>query len=93
MSLAALLVLCSGQTQPPNAHASINGLKLPDLLMFAKKDPRIEQVARALCRLNGVDPDRVGFPFPDGPLWEYYIHEAMKFIAEDDAMEEMHRAK
>jgi hypothetical protein len=60
-------------------------MKPQDLLMFAAKDPRIEKIARSICRLNGANPDRVGFPFPDGPLWEYYIPEAMKFLAELDA--------
>lgn len=56
-----------------------------DLLALARQDPRIERVARALCIVRGIDPDHVGPPFPDGPLWEVYIPEAMRFLAQLDA--------
>lgn len=56
-----------------------------DLLALAGQDPRIERVARALCIVRGIDPDHVGPPFPQGPLWEFYIPEAMRFLAQLDA--------
>jgi hypothetical protein len=48
-------------------------------------DPRIEAVARAICQAKGIDPDHVGPPFPEGPLWEFFIPDAALFIKEYDA--------
>jgi len=71
---------------PPNYYAVLPpNAPIKDLELFAKKDPRIETVARAICRLRGIDPDHVGFPYPDGPVWEYMIPQAMLFLAEHDA--------
>jgi len=59
-----------------------------DLEKIAAADPRIEFVARALCRARGIDPDFVGFPYPPGePVWETFIIEARDLIAGDDAAE------
>lgn len=64
-------------------------------------DQKIEAVARALCILDGRDPDqttrlpggRVGFQAtvaatsPDGPLlWEAYKAEAEKFVVVAEAL-------
>lgn len=72
---------------PPNFYAVVPpGTPTRDLLEFTKRDPRIERVARAICRLRGIDPDHEGPPFPEGPIWELFIPEAMKFLAELDAV-------
>ena len=71
---------------PPNAHAMLPpGTRILDVIVFAKNDPRIERVARAICRLRGIDPDHQGPPFPEGPVWETLIPQAMMFLAELDA--------
>jgi hypothetical protein len=51
-------------------------------------DKRVEAVARAICVARGVDPDHVGAPFPDGPIWEFFIPDAVLFLAEYDAASE-----
>jgi hypothetical protein len=48
-------------------------------------DLRIEAVARAICKAKGIDPDHVGPPFPEGPLWEFFIVDAALFLKEYDA--------
>ena len=73
--------------QSPNYYAVVPpNVRTLDLLEFTKRDPRIERVARAICRLRGIDPDHEGPPFPEGPIWELFIPEAMKFLAELDAV-------
>ena len=97
--LVVFLVALSAQTSnkaarmvevqpPPNAHAMLPpGTRILDVIIFVRNDPRIERVARAICRLQGIDPDHEGPPFPEGPVWELKIPEAMKFLAELDAAE------
>jgi hypothetical protein len=94
--LVAVLVAVSGQTKPPSATQVKPpnyfvmippGTQVVDLLPYTKRDPRIEAVARAICRLKGIDPDHEGPPFPRGPIWELFIPQAMLFIAEDDAVD------
>ncbi|MGL4890626.1 MAG: hypothetical protein ACRC52_07475 [Aeromonas veronii] len=52
-------------------------------------DPRIETVARALCRADGCDPNKgAGF----GVLWEVYIPDAKDHIAAYDALRKMEKA-
>lgn len=48
---------------------------------------RVEAVARAICRAKGIDPDHVGPPFPQGPLWEFFVPDAILFLQELDAAE------
>lgn len=57
-----------------------------DLERIAASDPRIEYIARAICRARGIDPDYRGFPYPPGPVWEIYIVRARDLIAAFDAM-------
>jgi len=82
--LVALLVAGADQKKP---KAQV------DLEKIAASDPRIEFVARAICKARGLDPDHMGFPYPPGePLWEAYIIEARDLIAADDAAEQwIHR--
>jgi hypothetical protein len=58
-----------------------------DLERIAASDPRIEFVARSICRARGLDPDHDDLPYP-GPLWERFILEARDLLAADDAAEE-----
>jgi len=58
-----------------------------DLERIAAADPRIEVVARALARSQGLDPDHEAFPYP-GPLWERYVLEARDYLTERDAVDE-----
>jgi hypothetical protein len=97
--LVAVLVAVSAQTnsptptqiKPPNFYVMIPpGTQIIDLLPFASKDPRVERVARAICRLKGIDPDHEGPPYPQGPIWEFFIPQAMQFIAQYDALETPH---
>ena len=46
---------------------------------------RVEAIARAICRARGINPDHVGPPYPQGPLWEYFIPDAIQFLEELDA--------
>ena len=41
---------------------------------------RVERVARAKCRANGIDPDHIGDPY-NGPVWRLYVTEARSFLA------------
>ena len=77
VSLIALLALGADQAKP---RAQI------DLERIARSDPRIEFVARAICRARGLDPDHDAPPYP-GPLWESFILEARDLIAADDAVD------
>ena len=69
--------------------------------MTEENDPRIERVARALCEVDGKDPDaehqtreretkRVGnameFGYKSIPNWQVYAKEATKFVAAFDAL-------
>jgi len=54
--------------------------------VYALGDPRIEAVARALCRAKGIDPDHTGYPYPDGPVWETLIPKAREFVLSYDAV-------
>lgn len=75
VGLAALLLIgAGGQSTSPH--------KLP-----AQVSSRVEAVARAICRSRGLDPDHRGPPFPAGPLWEYYVPEALLFVEEYDTLE------
>ena len=58
-----------------------------DLENIARQDPRIEPIARALCRAHGLDPDHDAFPYP-GPLWERFIIEARDYLVERDTYDE-----
>jgi hypothetical protein len=63
-------------------------------------DEKIEAVARALCKLDGLNPDQrtpgqraAGFQIPAGdppddgpPLWECYKAEAERFVVASDAL-------
>jgi hypothetical protein len=66
-----------------------------------ENDPRIECVARAICKAEGEDPDaehlthenettRVGAAYQSGPKsipnWQDYKKEATKFVAAFDAL-------
>lgn len=76
----------SSHVQPPNFYAIVPPkMGVHDLVLFAARDKRIELVARAICRLRGIDPDFQGFPYSDGPVWEYMIPQAMLFLAQLDA--------
>jgi len=55
---------------------------------IAAHDPRIEFVARAICRARGIYPDYQGFPYPPGPVWETFILQARDFLAADDAADQ-----
>ena len=69
--------------------------------MTDENDPRIERVARALCQVDGKDPDaehqtderetkQVGnarqFGYKNIPSWRDYVTEATKFVAAFDAL-------
>lgn len=47
---------------------------------------RVERVARAKCRANGINPDHEGDPYA-GPVWRLYLAEARTFVAMLDAAE------
>lgn len=64
-----------------------------NLEKIAHSDPRIEVVARAMCRAKGIDPDHQGPPYPDGPIWEFFILEARDFLAAYDAVNEWKRQR
>lgn len=53
-------------------------------------DPRIEQVARALCKANGINPDCEQLRLDGGhermPMWEAYIVPAKEHIAAFDVL-------
>lgn len=92
LPVVVLVGLCGqAKTLPgvsPNYYAVVPpAARTIDLLDFARRDPRIERIARAICRLRGIDPDHKGPPFPEGPVWELFIPEAMRFLAELDAAE------
>jgi len=80
VSLIALLVGIGAGLQHQKPKEQIN------LERIAKSDPRIEFVARAICRARGLDPDHDAPPYP-GPLWESFILEARDLIAADDAVD------
>jgi hypothetical protein len=80
LTIASLIVIGADVPKKPRAQL--------DLEKIAASDPRIEFVARAICKARGLDADHVGFPYPPGqPLWESYIVEARDLIAADDAAE------
>jgi hypothetical protein len=58
-----------------------------DLENIAAADPRIEVIARALCRAHGLDPDHDAFPYP-GPLWERFVLQAKDYLTESDAYDQ-----
>ena len=69
--LLALLCLAAGQKHMVPVPAQVSA--------------RVEAVARAICRARGINPDHVGPPYPQGPVWEFFIPEAIEFLKELDA--------
>jgi hypothetical protein len=81
-----LLLLLLFVALSAESHVSRKGLILtPPKPVLNTGDPRIEAVARAICQAKGIDPDHIGPPFPEGPLWEFFIPDAALFIKEYDA--------
>jgi hypothetical protein len=69
--------------------------------MTDENDPRIERVARALCQVDGKDPDAEHqtderetrqvanarqFGYKSIPNWQDHVEEAKKFVAAFDAL-------
>jgi hypothetical protein len=77
------LLLLTGQSTKPLAPT----LKAPPGAAFFS-DKRVVAVARAICIARGIDPDHVGPPFPEGPLWEFFVPDALLFLQEYDAAKE-----
>lgn len=77
--------MLAGDGRPPGFYLQVPA-HIRDLEAIAKADPRIERVARAICRQRGIDPDHRGPPFPDGPVWELFIPQAAEFVAAMDAL-------
>jgi hypothetical protein len=71
----------SRKAPTPLAHAQPRSLIYEDYIA----NKRVEAVARAICLARGVNPDHVGAPFPEGPIWEFFIPDAVLFLAEYDA--------
>jgi hypothetical protein len=76
VGLVALLLCAAGGQQKLRSYHPIP----------THVDARVEAVARAICRARGINPDHVGPPFPQGPLWEFYIPQAVEFVDEYDAL-------
>ena len=74
-----LVILAGGGQQKPRSQL--------DLEALAASDPRIEVVARALCRAHGLDPDHDSPPYP-GPLWERFIIQAHDYLVARDTYDE-----
>jgi hypothetical protein len=56
-------------------------------------EKRIEEVARALCRATGKNPDEMQIDRPKQlPQWLLYELEARKFIAAYDVLSRQNRA-
>jgi len=92
--LVGLAVLVVVGASPNNKVPLSPSLAMPkarkgnlDLEKIAKRDPRIEAIARAVIAARGINPDYQGFPYPPGPVWETYILQARDFLAAHDAAE------
>jgi hypothetical protein len=81
-------VLAGGAPVSRKAPTSIAHAQPKSGVFSSITDKRIEAVARAICVARGVNPDHVGPPFPDGPIWEFFIPDAVMFLAEYDAASE-----
>lgn len=81
-ALTALLAGLGADTHQPRSATTAQ----LDLEKIAASDPRIEFMARIICKSRGLDPDHNAPPYP-GPLWEQFILSARDFLAEDDAAE------
>ena len=86
--LALILIFVLVSAQAPVSRKPPTKLVEPKDIgkIIPSDDPRIEAIARVICKARGIDPDYTGPLYPYGPIWRMFIPEAREAIMEYDVL-------